>query len=156
MHRALLEVDTDAADLAHFLVASGWRWSEAIALPVSAIEVAGAVTYVNMRQVMRRSSQGNRIEQGGKSAAALRRTSLDPAAAAMLARRSEGLAGADLVLTSAGHPWGYSTFVRRAWAPAVVAAGLADRKPTPHWLRHTSVFFLLSAGNANLAQMPPL
>ena len=53
--------------------------------------------------------------------------------------------------TASGAQWQYSNFRDRAWAPAVKAANLT-RKPSPHWLRHTSVVWLAMSG----ASMPEL
>ena len=56
----------------------------------------------------------------------------------MVNRRLQNVTGDGLVFTtSTGAQWRYSNFRDRAWTPAVKAANLT-RKPSPHWLRHTS------------------
>lgn len=46
----------DATDLALFLVLTGWRWSEAAALPVGAVEDYGDQMFVTVTQVNRRDA----------------------------------------------------------------------------------------------------
>jgi integrase len=70
----------------------------------------------------------------------------------MVNRRLQNVTGDGLVFTtSTGAQWQYSNFRDRAWTPAVKAANLT-RKPSPHWLRHTSVVWLAMSG----ASMPEL
>ena len=151
LYRALELIEPPAADLALFLLASGWRWSEAIALHPFDCDLVGEVVYARMGRVMRRTvAGGQEIVDDGKSQAAIRRVALDADASAMMRRR---LATAkDLVFTTPrGNEWRYSNFHTRAWAPAVKAANLA-RKPTVHALRHTHVQWMVAAG----ASLPEL
>lgn len=155
-YAALAQIDTDAADLALFLLATGWRFSEAAALSVYGVEDYGddQPLYVSMDQVMRRNAAGQHvIVADGKSEAAERRIKLDPEAAAMVRRRIEKVTGDGLVLTTKnGKQWHSSNFRRDAWDPAVKLAQL-ERKPTPHWLRHTSVAWLVMSGAVSLPEI---
>ncbi len=151
---ALLEagerVDHDAADLISFMAGTGWRISEAIALTAGAVEAYDDV-YVTMERVVRR---GVGIAEGGKSHAAMRRLRVLGPAAPMLRRRLVGLGPSDLVFTFADGrpgvnrrgPWNVNSFRAIRWPRVVEAAALSDRKPTPHWLRHSHVMLCHTAG----------
>lgn len=155
----LRQMDDDAADLADFLLASGWRWSEATALPVWAVEDLGEVLWVAVEQVARRGDKGTQIVDDTKNKGSDRRTKLDRKTADMVRRRIAGKAPSDLVFTTGispqnglgGSQWHYGNFRRRYWDKAVEVASLS-RKPTPHWLRHTAVYWLVLSG-ANLAEV---
>jgi integrase len=161
LHAALRQIDADAADLALFLLASGWRWSEASALSTYDVEDYGDDgVYVNMAQVVRRNAAGQHvIVEEGKGEASLRRIKLDDEAAAMVSARTSRATPGGLVFTTGvsgqnglgGSQWHYSNFLTRYWNPAVKAANLG-RRPTPHWLRHTAVVWLSLAG-ASLAEL---
>lgn len=146
LHAALVTINPDAAELAVFLLASGWRWSEAVALSTFDVEDYGDRMWVNMTRVARRHGDGViRIVDGAKSDAGLRRIQLDAEAAAMVRHRMAKMVDGNqgLVFTGQnGYEWNQSHYRERYWDKAVEAAGL-DRKPTPHWLRHTSVAFLI-------------
>lgn len=153
--RALDQIDTDAADLAEFLVASGWRWSEATALTTFDVDDYGPDRgmWVNMSQVARRDSKGRvYVEQGAKSDAGMRRIGLDAEIAATVRRRMDGLAPGSFVFTTGrGAMWNYAHYRTRYWLPAVKVANLT-RKPTIHQLRHTAVGYMDAAG-ADLAKI---
>lgn len=153
LHAALQQIDPNAADLALFLVSSGWRWSEATALDAWSTDDDGAAVRVTMGRVMRRNAAGQNVlvEDEGKRAASLRSIHLDAAASRMVRRRLEDAGGGLIFTTRRGNPWRYSNFIRDAWDPAVKVANLA-RRPTPHWLRHTSVVWAAQAG----ASLPEL
>lgn len=139
-------VNQDAADLILFLGSTGWRIGEATALVARAIEDDGRHLFVTVSQVQRK---GDGIVTGAKSSAGLRRIGVSHECATMLRRRLVGLGPNHLVLTNAASPtglWEPSTFRRRYWSKIIEAAGLADRKPTPHWLRHTHVMLCHAAG----------
>lgn len=146
LRRAAYSVDLDAADLILFMASTGWRIGEATALMASAIE-DGPTMYVSMTHVNRK---GEGVVAGGKSDAAERRIRMLPECATMLRRRVAGLSSPhDYVFTNSHSPtglWEPSTFRNRWWAKSVKAAGLVDRKPTPHWLRHTHVMLCHAAG----------
>lgn len=165
LHRAAVEVDQDAADLLEFLVASGYRFSEAVAIRVQDVEDYGPDgLFVTMGRVLRREEGGRYayIEDEGKSAAAMRRTKMSPGAAAMIRRRIAGKGPDDLVLTNRhGRRWNYNKFHAGYWArpvngrdaypnrdriPEVAARMGLTKKVTPHMLRHTHVALMLVAG----------
>jgi len=154
LHPALAQVDPDAADLALFLVSTGWRFSEGGALTAYAVEDYTTTLYVSMGQVIRRNAAGQHvIVPDGKGDASLRRIQLDPEAADTVRRRLEHVQGDGLVFTNArGHQWHYANFLNRSWNPAVKLAGLT-RRPTPHWLRHTHVGWLVMSGKVSLAEI---
>jgi integrase len=153
LHAALTVIDRDAADLAEMLLVTGWRWSEVAALSAYDVWTQDGLTYVTVTHVIRRNAAGQHVRvEDAKSDAAQRRIVIDPEAAAMVNRRLQNVTGDGLVFTTAtGHQWRYSNFRDRAWTPAVKAANLT-RKPSPHWLRHTSVVWLAMSG----ASMPEL
>lgn len=137
----------DAADLGTFLIGSGWRISEAAALPVENVEDygEGRPMWVTMNQVMRRGKGGSRIaEADGKSASALRRIQVDPDTAAVVRRCCEGKKAGDLVFLWKGErPWQTHNF-RDRLEKACAHAGLPHI--TPHWFRHTHVAWLAMSG----------
>lgn len=150
---AIAQIDPDGMDLADFLLASGWRWSEAIALDGYAVEDYGARMWVTMRQVGRRNAR-NQVEivEDGKGEGSLRRTEMGEAMAATIRRRVATQPPGGLVFTTrTGRQWHYSNFRRDVWDPAVKVANLA-RKPTPHHLRHTAVFWGSMSG-ANISEL---
>lgn len=140
MHAALVSLDQDAADLAEFLIASGWRFSEAIALPPEAVEVdEKGWVWIAVEQVARRDSKGRiDIVEDAKSQRGKRRMRLDPDAGELVVRRAVAANGGLVFTTRYGAIWNYSHFRSRYWDPARIKAGLT-RKPTPHWLRHGAV-----------------
>jgi integrase len=155
LYAALKTGCPDAADFSLFLLASGWRFSEAAALNAFAVEDWGdGPMYVSMAQVIRRNARNEHvIVEGGKSEAAERRVKLDPEAAEMVRRRLEKVKGDGLVFTNpGGNRWHYNNFLNRMWNPAVKAAQLT-RRPTPHWLRHTSVAWFVMAGGVSLPEI---
>jgi integrase len=150
---ALQVIDADAADLALFLLATGWRWSEGAALSAYDVWTEGGSTYVTVSHIVRRNAAGQHpIVEDTKSDAGQRRIAVDADCAAMLARRLDRVTGDGLVFTtSSGAQLHYSNFRRDAWNPAVKAANLT-RKPSPHWLRHTHVVWMAMSG----ASLPEL
>lgn len=153
------KVDADAADLIAFMAGTGWRISEAIAVPVGAVEDKGADqdgkdlgVYVTMQQVRRRHVG---IVEDAKSDAGLGRRLrvLGPGADA-LRTRVTGKAQTELVFTfhdgrpgvKKVKPWNENSFRGIRWPRVVAAAGLTERHPTPHWLRHTHVALCIAAG----------
>lgn len=143
---AAYRVNEESADLTLFMASTGWRIGEATALRVSAVDDSGTYMYVDMTHVNRK---GEGIVEGAKSEAGRRSIRMLPDAAAMLRRRMVGKGPHDLVFTNSRSPlglWEPSTFRNRWWRKSVEEAGLAHRKPTPHWLRHTHVLLCHKAG----------
>lgn len=154
LHAALTVINPDAADLAEFLLASGWRWSEATALSMFEVEDMGDALYVTMSQVARRQSDGSVvIVEDAKSEKGLRRIGLDTEAADLIRRRIEKAPAGGLVFTTTeGSMWNYSHFRNRFWSKAIAAANL-QRTPTIHWLRHTSVGYLALSGKFSMQEI---
>ena len=153
LYSTLKLIDKDAADLALFLLVTGWRWSEGTALSAYDVWAQDGTTSVTVSHVARRNAAGHAaIVEDTKSEAGQRSITIDPDAAAMVAARIDAITGDGLVFTtSTGAQWHYANFRNRAWVPAVKAANLS-RKPSPHWLRHTHVAWMSRAG----ASMPEL
>jgi integrase len=153
LHAALQQISPDAADLAEFLLASGWRWSEATALATQDVEDDGKYVHVSMSQVARRQSDGStKIVEDAKSTAGRRRLRLDPDASAMVRRRLRNLEPGELLFTTEQRSvWNYSHYRSRFWLKAIDAANL-QRRPTIHWLRHTNVG-MLNAADVSLAEI---
>lgn len=143
---AAYRVNEEAADLITFIASTGWRIGEATALRVGAVDDSDTHMYVEVTHVNRK---GEGVVEGAKSDAGLRRVRMLPECAAMMRRRMVGKGVNDLVFTNSRSPtglWEPSTFRNRWWAKAVREAGLVERKPTPHWLRHTHVMLCHKAG----------
>lgn len=134
-----------AADLIDFILGTGWRIGEAIALTAGQVEDDGTAVYVTVSHVWRREVG---FIEDAKSDAGLRRLRVLGDAVGVLRRRVVGLSPADLVFTTArGVPWDESGFRRDHFNKIAKAAGLVgDRRPTPHWLRHSHVFICHAAG----------
>lgn len=155
--RAILDAaherNTDAEDLIRYLGTVGWRFSEAIALPVSEVDDRrNGSLWVDMTQVFRMvDGKQVLVPDEAKTYAGFRcvRVMSDDTAA-MIRRRIVGKAPTDLVFTnSAGRHWNQQTFLRETWPGILADAGLwqgAKKSPTPHWLRHMAVAVLAAAG----------
>lgn len=151
----------DAADVVAAMAGTGWRPGEVLGLLVGSVDAmpSGAV-YVTMNSVYRR---GEGIVEDGKTDAAGRRLRVLGPGAVVLARRVVGKGINDPVFPhpnpgkGRGHakdaegrpvvaPWRPANFSRNYWPKLVEAAGLAERGPTPYWLRHTHVALCHAAG----------
>jgi integrase len=155
IYAALRQIDPHAADLAAFLLATGWRWSEGAALSAYDVEDTGTVMHVTMGQVLRRNAAGQLvIVAEAKSDAGLRRIKLDAETAQMVRRRLDRVIGNDLVFTNrTGRQWHYGNFLTRAWHKACQAAGFTKPYPGPHSMRHTHVAWMMAGGKVSLAEM---
>ena len=154
-------VDQDAADLVAFMAGTGWRIGESVAVLAGAIEDYDRKLYVNMERVLRR---GVGFTEGGKSDAAMRRIEVIGPAVPMIRRRLAGVPDVDGVRRPLNRddflftfadgrpgvkrrgPWNVNSFRDLRWPRLVEAAGLSERHPTPHWLRHTHVAICIAAG----------
>lgn len=143
----------DAADLIRFLGTVGWRFSEAIALPVRCVDNRGKRgVWVDMAQVFR--VVNNRqvlVPDEAKTYAGFRTVRvLSNDTAAMLLARCKGKGPDDFVFTnSRGNHWNQQTFLRDTWPSILTDAGIwkgAGKSPTPHWLRHMAVAVLAAGG----------
>jgi integrase len=157
---AALRVNPDAADLLTFIVATGWRWSEAAALTPAAIvewedEDGREVMHASVGRVFRRDENSRQVlvEDEAKSEASMRTTKLSPTAAAVVRRRMVGKGPSDLIFTNPqGRKWYQTNFLNRTWPRILEAAGI-ERPITPHWLRHTHVMLL---DRTKLVSMPEI
>lgn len=144
---ALRTVDPAAADLAVFLISSGWRIGEGMALQVASVEDYGpdSPMWVSMDRVARKVKGGTVVvELEGKSQDAMRRIKIDADAAAMVRRRTTGRRHDALVFTRKdGTPWQHHNF-RHAIDKAADVAGLPHL--SAHWFRHTHVLWHAMAG----------
>lgn len=167
LHRAAVSVDPDAADLLLFLVSTGWRWSEAVALQAMAVDHwidddGRSHTYVTMGRVLRREGDTFAFVDDGKSTAANRRVRIVGPGEEMVLRRVHGKRPDALLLTTkTGARWDYTHFYNRVWkrprrgddAPGrprileeATKLGLERPDVTLHWLRHAHVVMLILAG----------
>ena len=136
----------DAADVIATMAGTGWRPAEALSPAVQHVEVADdGKVFLSMGQVFRR---GEGIVPEGKTEAATRYLRVLGPGAAALSRRIVGRGWDELVFPNptTGEAWNPNAFRRNYWQPIVAAAGLAERKPTPYWLRHTHVLLCVKAG----------
>lgn len=147
LERALRQVDADAADLAAFLIGSGWRIGEGMGLPAYAVEDYGPdqPMWVTMDQVARKGKHVTTVAKlEGKAQMSMRRIKIDADTAAVVRRHMVGKAPGDLVFTRAGGgAWQHHNF-RYALDKAADAAGLPH--VTAHALRHTHVVWLAMSG----------
>lgn len=145
------QVNPDGADLIDFIIGTGWRLGEAIALTVGQVEDDGIAVYVTVSRVWRREVG---FVQDAKSEAGLRRLRVLGDAVGVLRRRVIGRGPGDLVfLTDKNRPWDESGFRRDHFNKIARQAGLVgERRPTPHWLRHSHVYVCHAAG-MDLAQI---
>lgn len=154
--RSILDVaaesNPDARDLILYLGSVGWRFSEAIALPVGAVEVRGDRVWVDMVQVFRIVSNRQVLTpDAAKSFAGFRRVPVpNRECEQMLLRRCVGKAPDDFVFTNRlGNHWSQQTFLRDTWPSLLKGANLwhgPRKSPTPHWLRHMAVAVLFASG----------
>ena len=138
-------MDPAAADLIEFIAGTGWRLGESIALTAGQVEDDGTSVYVTMGRVWRREAG---FVESAKSSAGFRRLRVLGPAVGILRRRVVGLGPADLVFTTdKDRPWDESGFRRDHFNKIAKAAGLVgERRPTPHWIRHSHVLICHAAG----------
>lgn len=129
----------DAADVIAVMAGTGWRPGEVMGLLAGGVEVMpNGHVYATMTTVYRR---GEGIVEDGKTEAAGRRLRVLGPGVDVLTRRLVGRGVHQPVFPhpATGGEWSPASFTRHYWPKVVEAAGLADRKPTPYWLRHTHV-----------------
>lgn len=135
---ALLDATTDYwKPLMEFLVASGARWGEVVALKPS--DVNREQGTVSIRRAWKYSSAGYQI--GAPKTKRSRRVIKVPATLLDKLDYSHEW----LFVNRDGGPVRYQGFRNRVWDKAVARAGL-DPAPTPHDLRHTCASWMLNGG----------
>jgi integrase len=135
---ALLEATTEYwRPLLEFMVASGARWGEVVALKPSDVDRASGS--VKIRRAWKYSSAGYEI--GPPKTKRSRRTIRVPAQVLDQLDYSHEW----LFVNRDGGPVRYQGFRRRVWDKAVARAQL-DPPPTPHDLRHTCASWMLTGG----------
>jgi site-specific recombinase XerD len=151
-------IEPDAADLMEFIAGTGWRWSEAAALPVRNVaewdEDGRTVMRATVAQVFRRGGDYRQTlaQDEAKSQAGLRTVKVPDSVAAIVRRRIVGKGPDDLVFTNrSGRKWYQQNFLSRTWPRIEARAGL-DRHLTPHAIRHLHVA-LLDRSGATPAEM---
>jgi integrase len=123
--------------LLRFLVASGCRWGEAMALKPNDVNVEAGT--VRIRRAVKYSSKGYGIG-AVKTTRSKRTINIPPDVIKQL-----DLTGEWLFTDNLGRPVRYHRFKEPVWDRAVTKAKL-DPKPTPHDLRHTCASWMLGAG----------
>jgi integrase len=130
----------------HLMLDAGLRWGEAAGLHVFRVDLMRRV--LRVQEVLER---GRRVKPQPKSKAGQR---VVPLTDELVAELSEHLADRPrdgLVFVEAGRdgnerPLDYANWLKRTWAPAVAAAGLAEPLPTPHDCRHSYGSWLAEQG----------
>lgn len=130
--------------LVTLIATTGLRWGEAAGLKVKYVDLLDGALWV--RETI--NETGGVIEdETPKSDASVRRVSLPSRAVDALLPLVAGKAGDELVFTTAtGLPIRHRNFYYRVWGKAVEKAGLTERKPTPHDLRHSHAAILIARG----------
>lgn len=129
------------ATLIRTLAYTGMRWGEVTAVRVRDVDLTRR--RLDVRRAF--SDVGGQVIEGTPKSHQARTVPLPRWLCAELAPYVEGRARDDLVFTApTGGPLRKSNFRRRAWNPAVKAAGLDGL--TPHGLRHTAASLYISAG----------
>jgi integrase len=124
--------------LVEFLVASGCRWGEAVALKPGDVDRAGGT--VRIRRAWKYSPKKGHYIGPPKTGRSRRVINVPTAVLDKLDHSHEWL-----FTNTVGGPVRYQGFRRRVWDKAVVRAQL-DPEPTPHALRHTCASWMLAAG----------
>lgn len=131
------------------LLEAGLRWQEAAGLHVFRVDLKRK--QLTVQEVVER---GRRIKKIPKSKAGQR---VVPLTDELVAKLKAHIGARDgLVFTEptrqwkgreiGGGPLDYSNWLKRVWAPAIAAAGLADPQPTPHDCRHSYGSWLAEQG----------
>lgn len=123
--------------LMRFLVASGCRWGEAVALRPDDVDVDSGV--VRIRRAWTYSSEGYQL--GPPKTKRSRRDIVVP----VDVLSDLDYSGEWLFVNREGGPVRYAGFRHRVWDAATARAGI-EPAPTPHDLRHTCASWMLTAG----------
>lgn len=144
VERLIAATDEHYRPLVVVLVTTGLRWGEAAGLRCGRVDLLARTLRVEETV---NEADGTLTYGDPKSEASVRTVSLPARAVDALLPLVASRSRDELVFTTRqGLPLRHRNFYYRQWARAVTAAGLADRKPTPHDLRHTHAAVLISRG----------
>ena len=134
--------------LLRFLIETGCRWGEAVALMTEGVRLDAKVPYVHIHQALKGSPDNVRPIGPTKTPKSNRRIPVtDPDLLADLRRLTEGRDYDALVfLAPKGGPVQGRTWWSDIWYPAIVAADLGSPRPRPHDLRHSFGSRMLDLG----------
>lgn len=149
----------DLYDVLAFLVSTGWRKSEMMALAAESVEDTGDDVFVTMSQVERRgegiidaaktpASHNRRLRVVGPGVEVLRRrvADLNPGDIVFTYPDSRGRFRESSTSTPKQLQW-KATALKKRWDRLLEVADLpGGRNPTPHWIRHSHVAICLAAG----------
>lgn len=144
VERLIAATDEHYRPLVVVLVTTGLRWGEAAGLRCGRVDLLA-----RQLRVEETANEADGVLTYGdpKSEASVRTVKLPARAVDVLLPLVASRGQDDLVFTTRqGLPLRHRNFYYRQWAKAVKTAGLADRKPTPHDLRHTHAAVLISRG----------
>lgn len=130
----------------YFLAGTGARWSEATALTWGDIHASTTPPTVRISRAFKKNPGGAPLPKTPKSRAGRRTIAITPPILASLGDPGTRDALVFTGTSGVGRIW-YGGFRDRVWIPSVKRAGLEDRGPTPHDLRHTHASWLIADGN---------
>ncbi len=130
-----------------FLVGTGLRFGEAVALQVGDVDPLAPTPVVRVTKALKRAPGGFEIGPP-KSRRSRRSVELPADLVDLLLPEVAGRASGEYLFTSVdGHRISHSNFHQRAWTPAVKAfAAESGKRPRVHDLRHTHASFCIERG----------
>jgi integrase len=144
VERLVAATDEHYRPLVVVLATTGLRWGEAVGLRVGRVDLLARELRV---EETANEAAGVLTYGPPKSEASVRTVTLPARAVDALLPLVAGRDRKDLVfVTRQGLPVRHRNFYYRQWRRAVAAAGLVERQPTPHDLRHTHAAVLIARG----------
>lgn len=141
--------------LVMFLADTGCRWGEAVGLTIDKVDIERGIVVISAALAEVRGRFSLKTPKSGRSRVVLLparttvalQTYLDEFGTGQFSDAVSGQVVTGLVFHGRlGAPPQRSQFRRRVWNPAVAKAGLEDRHPVPHSLRHTHASHLIAGG----------